>query len=262
VLTIIDWRNGIMNGSGLEHQGQSRLPSPARKPAAGIAIRAGLVALAAQIGLHDPAAAQTDASGPPLMDRQREIALALSACPLALASEAAVYVLEKTGYTKVRDSANGFTAIIQHSTPPQNEPQCMDAEGSRTILQRYLKVAEWRSQGKTEGEIRQLTANAVVRGELKLPSRPGVDYMLSSINTVRNNEGEVVAFPPHVMFFGTNLTNADLGVGKNLGPDGQPIGPVFVAADGTPYSLVIVPVGVHAGMPHSMADMVPPATSR
>jgi hypothetical protein len=192
------------------------------------------------------------------MDRQEEIGLALSACPPSLASKAGVYVLGKTGYVKVRDSENGFTAIIQHSTPAMNEPQCMDAEGSRTILQRYLKVAEWRSQGKTPAEIRQLTADAFARGELKPPFRPGVDYMLSSINTVPDAKGGVAPFPPHVMFFGTNLTNADLGVGKELGPDGQQIGPVFVAGEGTPYALVIVPLGARAGMAHSMADMMPP----
>jgi hypothetical protein len=166
----------------------------------------------------------------------------------ALSSHSAVYVLEKTGYVKVRESENGFTAIFQHSTPEMNEPQCMDAEGSRTILQRYLKAAEWRAQGKTPQEIRQPTAAALAKGELKASSHPGVDYMLSSINTVQDAKGRVAHFPPHVMFFGTNLTNADLGVGKERGPDGQPTAPIFVAADGSPYSLVIVPFGKHGEM--------------
>jgi hypothetical protein len=55
---------------------------------------------------------------PPLMDRQKEIALALSACPPSVATKAAVYVLDKCGYVKARDSQNGFTAIVQHSRCP------------------------------------------------------------------------------------------------------------------------------------------------
>ena len=51
------------------------------------------------------------------MDREKEIALALSSCPAALANKAAVYVLDKTGYVKVRESQNGFTAIVQHAAP-------------------------------------------------------------------------------------------------------------------------------------------------
>jgi hypothetical protein len=47
---------------------------------------------------------------PPLMDRQKEIALALSSCPPSVADKAAVYVLESSGYVKVRESQNGFTA--------------------------------------------------------------------------------------------------------------------------------------------------------
>ena len=39
------------------------------------------------------------AGQPPLMERQREIDLALSACPAAIAGKAAVYVLEATGST-------------------------------------------------------------------------------------------------------------------------------------------------------------------
>jgi hypothetical protein len=59
---------------------------------------------------------------PPLMDRQKEIALALSACPPSVATKAAVYVLDKSGYVKARDSQNGFTAIVQHSLPISQEP--------------------------------------------------------------------------------------------------------------------------------------------
>src|SRR5215472_3275042 len=86
-------------------------------------ITAFLLGLAAQILISTCALAQStqaQAAGiqqPQLMDREKEIALALSACPSFAASKAAVYVLDKSGYVKVRESQNGFTAIVQHSQP-------------------------------------------------------------------------------------------------------------------------------------------------
>src|SRR5215471_5035752 len=58
--------------------------------------------LAVLVAVSGSAAAQSskDAGSqqPPIMDRQKEIALAISACPSSLASQAAVYVLGESGY--------------------------------------------------------------------------------------------------------------------------------------------------------------------
>ena len=193
---------------------------------------------------------RSNRQGPAVMDRQKEIALALSACPPSVASKAAVYVLDRAGYIKVRDSENGFTAIVQHAMPTSQDPQCMDAEGSRTILLRYLKVAEWRAQGKSADEIKLLVADAFTKGIFKPPTKAGIDYMLSSENLTPNAKGEVIHFPPHVMFYAPYLTNAELGLGGPLGPDGNPDGPAFVAGEGTPHALIIVPVAAHSSANH------------
>ena len=212
-----------------------------------------LLALAAHIAVSPSAMAQSPQAAssqvPPPMDRQKEIALALSACPASIASKAAVYVLDKTGYVKVRDSQNGFTAIVQHSLPSSQEPQCMDAEGTRTFLPRILKVAELRAQGKTP-EIKRLVADAFAKGIFQAPTRPGIDYMLSTENVVTIDEakGIVAPFPPHVMFYGPYLTNGDLG------SDGNPAGPAFVAAEGSPHALIIVLLGAHADQSHTSAN--------
>ena len=194
--------------------------------------------LIAQIGASVPAAAQSEpASQPPLMDREKEIALALSACPSSLAGRVAVYVLDELGYVKVRDSENGFTAIVQHSLPTTQEPQCIDAEGTRTLLPRILKVAELRAQGKSPDEVKRFVADAFAKGVFQPPARPGVDYMLSTENVVPldPNKGTIGHFPPHLMFYAPYLTNADLG-SQNLA------WPAFVAGSGTPNALIIVPV--------------------
>jgi hypothetical protein len=209
----------------------------------------GLIALLGQLGVSAAATAQstepTAGHTPVLMDRPKETAMALSACPLSVAGKAAVYVLEQRGYVKVRESQNGFTAIVQHSLLTSREPQCMDAEGTRTILQRILMVASLRALGKSADEIKQAVAAAVSRGVLQPPTRPGIDYMLSTENLVPDDSGVVGHFPPHVMFYAPYFKNADIG------SEGQAAGgPAFIAGEGSPFALIIVPVGAHTGTAH------------
>jgi len=217
-----------------------------------------LLGLAVQVAVSVSAVAQsTQAAGsqpPPLMDRHKEIALALSACPPFVAGKAAVYVLDTSGYVKIRESQNGFTAIVQHSLPTSQQPRCMDAEGTRTHPPRLLKMAELRAQGKSPEEIKRFVADAFAKGIFQPPTRPGVDYMLSTENLVPNAKGIVGPYPPHVMFYGPYLTNADLGSDGTLGSDGNPAGPAFVAAEGTPHALIIVPIGAHTGPGHASGD--------
>ena len=257
-LKIVDWEHRTKNGFGLRGRQHLRIPSTERGTASAIAVHLCLVGLVAQIVLSGTALAQSTQVGanrPPLMDRQREIALALSACPPSVVSKAAVYVLDKAGYVKVRDGENGFTAIVQHSVPPSQEPQCIDAEGSRTFLPRMLKVAELRAQGMSGDEIRRFMADALAKGLFHPPTRPGVDYMLSTENVVPDDKGVVAPFPPHVMFYAPYMTNSDLG------SEGQAAGgPAFVASQGTPFALIIVPVGTNTDPEHSMANMPHPGS--
>jgi hypothetical protein len=180
---------------------------------------------------------------PPLMERDKEIALALSACPRSVADKAGVYVREKSGYVKVRESQNGFTAIVSHTLPNAVEPQCMNAEATRTHLPITLKLAELRAQGKSSEEIKQIMAEARAKGIF--PKQGGIDYMLSKENLVVNFKGVVAPYPPHVMFFVPGMTNADAGPDITVGPDGNPTAPAFIVNEGTPQATMIVPVEVH-----------------
>jgi hypothetical protein len=79
--------------------------------------------------------------------------------------------------------------------------------------------------------------------------------MLSTENLVPNVKGIVVPFPPHVMFYAPYLTNAELGVDRtDLGPDGNPHAAAFVAGEGTPHALIIVPVALHTGPAHPLGN--------
>ncbi|MCS3761108.1 hypothetical protein [Bradyrhizobium centrosematis] len=203
-----------------------------------------LAPMVASTAMAQPASAPSGM--PPLMDRETEVAMALSACPPAVASKAAVYVLEKSGYVKIRDSENGFTALVQHSMPTSQEPECLDAEGARSHLPRMLKVAELRGQGKSPEEIRRFMADGLIKGMFRPPTRPGIIYMLSKENIVPDSKGGTESFPPHVMFYAPYLTNADLGSGGEA--EG---GAAFVAGEGSPFALIIVPVPAQTGSGHA-----------
>src|SRR6202451_4126298 len=148
-----------------------------------------------------------DASVP----RERQIALAESAAPAEVSSNAAVYILGLKGVEKVREGTNGFSCFVGRSfvkpTETTVEPTCFDAEGSRTILVRRIHMEELRANGKSEAEIKADIANGYKEGRFKDPSKLGFLYMMSSENRL----GGTANFPPHLMFYAPGLTTKDMG---------------------------------------------------
>jgi hypothetical protein len=193
----------------------------------------------------------TTATAGPTTDRDKEVALALEAGPPTVTAKAGIWVHDKTGYIKFRDSQNGFVCVVDHRIPSAVEPQCMDAEGVKTFFPKYQLVASMRAKGKPEPEIQKAVAAAFKDGKLKAPARPGVIYMMSPHNVVTIDEVKGIAapFPGHLMFYAPNLTSADLG------SDGTPASPLFVVDEKTPHALMIVPVPTDAGAGHAHGEM-------
>jgi hypothetical protein len=151
------------------------------------------------------------------MPRGQQIVLAESAAPAEVSSKAAVYVLGPKGYEKAREGTNGFSCFVsRHFVKPTEttiEPQCFDAEGSRTLLPVYLHGEELRTSGKSEAEIKADVANGYKEGRYKYPSKPGFLYMMSSQNRLSAIPGHGTGiFPPHLMFYAPNMTTEDIGL--------------------------------------------------
>jgi hypothetical protein len=147
-----------------------------------------------------------------LLPRDKEINLALGAAPEDLRAGAAVYVLEKGGFVKVRESTKGFSCIVNRDHPLNMKPTCYDTEGTATILPKVLRVGELLMQGKPMAEINAEIREGFRTGKFISPGRAGVAYMLSG--DARNyypRTGKVDSFPPHLMFYAPNLTNGDIG---------------------------------------------------
>ena len=155
------------------------------------------------------------------MPRDQQIALAESAAPAEVSSNATVYVLGPKGYEKAREGTNGFSCFVgrhfvkpAETTQPETtiEPQCFDAEGSRTLLAVYLHGEELRTSGKSEADIKADAANGYKEGRYTYPSKPGFLYMMSSRNRLSAipDHGTGI-FPPHLMFYAPNMATKDIG---------------------------------------------------
>jgi hypothetical protein len=150
------------------------------------------------------------------MPREQQMVLAESAAPAEVSSKATVYVLGPKGYEKAREGTNGFSCLVtRHFVKPTEttiEPQCFDAEGSRTLLAVYLHGEELRTSGKSEADIKADAANGYKEGRYTYPSKPGFLYMMSSRNRLSAipDHGTGI-FPPHLMFYAPNMATKDIG---------------------------------------------------
>jgi mannose-6-phosphate isomerase-like protein (cupin superfamily) len=183
-------------------------------------------------------AQNTGGSLPELLPRDQEIALALSAAPPHLRDGASVYVLESHGYKLVRKGNNGFTCLVHRDHPMNQKPTCWDREGTDTIVPAVLREGQLLMQGKTVAEVRAEIKRGFDDGTFIAPRRPGVAYMLSNGNrNYTRQTGQVDIFPPHMMFYAPNLSDADIG-SKGDGEGGLP----FIAYQGPHgYMITIVP---------------------
>ena len=170
------------------------------------------------------------------LERDREVALALSAAPAAVTQAATVLVWTLNGFEVAREGTNGVTCYVARSWPESLEPHCFDEEGSRTILPIHLRQMELWHQGKSEAEIDAAIADGLRTGTFRLPSRPAMSYMMSAGQQLINDEGQAVGrWEPHLMIYYPYLTSADLGLGAVPSMDAA-----IVVDPGTPLSNIMI----------------------
>src|SRR5262249_35563763 len=95
--------------------------------------------------------------------------------------------------------------------------------------------AQLRMSGKSGAEIETIVAERFKSGQYRAPSRAGVAYMLSPMRYRIDEHGGGVRTTsnPHLMFYGPDLTDGDIGGARGafvfmnrVGPDGMMIVPV------------------------------------
>ena len=180
-----------------------------------------------------PAFSQTKQA--PLLPRDLEIKLALSAAPKHLREGATVLALAPTGYTKAKEGSNAFTCIVSR-VQGDFFPVCFDAEGTRTMLPVYVDDAKLRLGGQNNSDIDRQIAEGFREGRYQAPARPGVAYMLSPMRYKIDESGRITRTPsaPHIMFYAPYLTDADVGGVRGA--------VAFINKTG-PHGMIIVPLG-------------------
>ena len=144
------------------------------------------------------------------LSREEKIKLAESAAPAEISTRASVYILEHSGYIKVREGSNGFSCFVDRQTPWNSEPTCFDAEGSAATLPTRLFAEQERAKGKSEDEIKAEIDEGYKKGRFKAPGKPGIVYMLSDSTSLFVND-KIVKAPPHLMFYAPYATDKDIG---------------------------------------------------
>ena len=149
-------------------------------------------------------------------------------------AEATVWTLEQTGYTVARKGRNAFTCVVSRRAGDLF-PVCWDAEVTRSLLPLNVEDARLRLAGKSGAEIDAIVAAGFRSGDYHAPARAGIAYMLSPMRYRIDEQGIVTrtVSNPHLMFYGPNLTDGDIGGARGafvsmnrVGPDGMMIVPV------------------------------------
>src|SRR5262249_50861382 len=129
---------------------------------------------------------------------------------------------------------NAFTCLVSRRDGDLF-PVCWDVEGARSLLAIDFDDAQMRLSGKSGAEIEGIIADRFKAGRYQPPARAGIAYMLSPMRYRIDERGHAskTVSNPHLMFYGPNLTDADIGgirgafvFMNRVGPDGMMIVPV------------------------------------
>lgn len=176
---------------------------------------------------------------PPILDAQREVALARSAAPATVSADATVLVLRRgVGYVTAEEGTNGVVCLVDRSWPESLEPQCFDAEGAATILRLRLRFAELRESRATREEVEADQDEGIRTGRFSLPSRPALTWMMSADQVLFDDDGvRVGQWRPHLMIYFPGMTEGGLGLAGGTYSHGP-----FLSDAGKPTATLIIPM--------------------
>jgi hypothetical protein len=192
----------------------------------------------------------------PLPD-SAEIALAISAAPTDLSSQATVYAVRDGQVLTLRRGSNGSACMVARDLHGGSQyPICYNPEAARTVLARELLEVRLRSLGVSEDSVERAVAAGYANGQLGTPKSLALAYMMSPRQVLFSNpraEGRRVgAWHPHLMFYVPGATPSMFGLTS------ENTEPIAVSGSGTPRAEVVVkvqkwsdgtPVGVAAKAP-------------
>jgi hypothetical protein len=152
-------------------------------------------------------------------DRNAEIAMARSAAPESVSSQAEVLVLGRHGYETATQGKNGFVCLVERSwmAPPDDPnfwnpklrgPLCLNAAAARSYLPRTIKRTDLILAGRTKAQMVEAITEAIDKKELPAMEPGAMSYMLSKQGYLNDRAGH---WHPHLMFFVSQADPATWG---------------------------------------------------
>jgi hypothetical protein len=143
-----------------------------------------------------------------MADRTAEIALARSAAPTSISSDATILVLEKSGYQTAVEGKNGFVCVVERAwmspidspefwNPKMRGPICYNPAAVRTILPYTMNRTKLALTGLSKAQIRENITAAIAKNELPRPEAGAMSYMMSKAGNLGDSVGH---WCPHLMF--------------------------------------------------------------
>ena len=142
-------------------------------------------------------------------DRNAEIALARSAAPAAISSEAKILVLGWRGYETAVEGRNGFVCMVERSwmspfnstefwNPKVRVPQCFNPAAARSILPLTINRTKMVLAGLSKAQMIDRIKAGFNNKELPVPEPGAMCYMMSRAGYLNDALGHYV---PHLMFY-------------------------------------------------------------
>ena len=190
------------------------------------------------------------------MSQADEIALAKSAAPAAISSQAEVLTLGAHGYDAAVQGKNGFVCIVERAwadgltdpefwNPKPRSPICFNPAAVRSVLPTYLQRTQWVLAGASKADIVARTKAALAAHQIPAPEIGAMCYMMSKDGYLNDTDRH---WHPHLMFFLPRMATAEWGAnvpgGAVIGDGGSDLEPIttfFVPlakwSDGTPAQM-------------------------
>ena len=144
-----------------------------------------------------------------MSDRNAEIAMARTAAPAAISSDAKILVLGWRGYETAVEGRNGFVCVVERSwmspfnsaefwSPKVRVPECFNPAAARSILPLTFKRTEMVLAGLSKAQMIDSIKAGFDNKELPAPEPGAMCYMMSRAGYLNDALGHYV---PHLMFY-------------------------------------------------------------
>lgn len=152
--------------------------------------------------------------GPLMFAAECETALALSAVPERLRTDAAVYHWSDGDY-RIGAAENAdahLHCFVARNHPRSVIPVCFTRSGVESVMQGVVYRSQLAMEGKMPDEQDAAFNKKVATGEFVAPEGPGINYMMSGYTRIYQREqDEFWSVPPHAMYFAPGVVADEVG---------------------------------------------------